>query len=181
MNNSALQRLAYKADATRISSSAYDLIREVGIKYLESLVNYAQIHADYEKKKTISGDHAVRAINNGGFSDHYKISDPLKPCKISQKKTLSAQIREYKNQYDCNTLSKAPIEQNIKSLSKGFKWSKEAIQNIHSALEYFLFKVFFSAQKITLNAKRKTLSSNDVELTVQLIYQNCKSVKLQLR
>lgn len=44
MNNSALQRLAYKAGATRVSSEVYNRIRTIGDQYLSSIVQYASEH-----------------------------------------------------------------------------------------------------------------------------------------
>ncbi|AHL67618.1 hypothetical protein DH26_gp130 [Chloriridovirus anopheles1] len=178
MNDSALQRIAYKAGITRISESVYGFVREAGNMYLRSITEYAEIYAEYEGKKTISGDHAIHAIENTGFADQYKIKDSLKPCKISGKVKVLAKIREYQKQHDCNTLAKAPIERDIKSFTH-FKISKEGVQNIHSALEYFIYKLFFSALLITLNAKRKTVSVDDVKLTLRMINDNCKSINFR--
>ena len=48
MNNTALQRLAYKAGATRVSSAVYDVLRSVGHRYLTSILRAAITYCDYE-------------------------------------------------------------------------------------------------------------------------------------
>jgi histone H3/H4 len=44
MNIPGLQKIAYKAGATRISSDVYDHIKAVGERYLKSNVKYSIIY-----------------------------------------------------------------------------------------------------------------------------------------
>jgi histone H3/H4 len=177
MNNSALQRLAYKAGATRISSEVYNRIRSIGEQYLNSLVKYAIIYCDHERKKTISEDHAIHGIEHVGFSGMYKVSGDVKTCKVSTKKKLITRIKEYQNQHDCVTLAKATIQKEIKQMGSDYRWSEKALLNIQFALEYMIYKLLFSSLKIAINANRKTLLDSDVDLTIDLITTNCKNLK----
>jgi histone H3/H4 len=178
MNNSALQRLAHKAGATRVSSDVYDTLRSTGEQYLTSVVKYAIIYCEHENKKVVSEDHAIHGIEHVGFSGMYRVSGTVKTCKVSTKKKLIARIKEYQNQHDCVTLAKATIEHQIKTIGSGFKWSKEALINIHFALEYVLYQLLFSALKVTVNAKRITMLDSDVDLTIDLITTNCKNIRI---
>ena len=182
MNNSGLQRLAYKAGAVRVSSKVYDKVRNVGHQYLESIVRAAVTYCEYENKKTVSEDHAVHAIEHVGFTGWYRTSGEVKRCKPSSKKRLINKIKEYQGQSDCVTLAKATIEAEIKQIGNDFissiRWSKEALINIHFALEYLIYKLLFSALKVTVNAERRTLLDSDLELTIDLITTNCNKLKL---
>ena len=178
MNNSALQRLAHKAGATRVSSDAYNTLRSAGEIYLNSVVKYAIIYCEYEDKKVVSEDHAIHAIEHIGFSGMYRVSGTVKTCKVSTKKKLVTRIKEYQNQHDCVTLAKATIEHQIKTIGSGFKWSKEALINIQFALEFMLHQLLVSALKITVNAKRVTMLESDVDLTIDLITTSCKNIRL---
>lgn len=178
MNNSALQRLAHKAGATRVSSEVYNRARNIGDQYLKSIVNYAIIYCEHENKKIITEEHSLHAIEHVGFSGMYRAVGDIKKCKTSNKKKLITRIKEYQNQSDCVTLSKAPIEQQIKSLGSDFKWSKEALINIQFALEFMLYQLLYSALKVTINAKRITVLDSDVDLTIDLITTNCKNIRL---
>ena len=182
MNISGLQKIAHKAGATRVSADVYDHVRAVGERYLEAIVKYAIIYCEHENKKIISEDHAIHGIEHVGFSGMYRASGDVKKCKTSNKRKLITRIKEYQGQHDCVTLAKATIAHQIKTLGDdyqpGFKWSKEAIINIHLALEYALYKLLFSALKVTINAKRVTMLGSDVDLTIDLITTNCKNLKL---
>lgn len=178
MNNSALQRLAYKAGATRVGSEVYNKLKSTGEIYLNSVVKYAIIYCEHEDKKVVSEDHAIHAIEHVGFSGFYRVHETVKTCKVSTKKKLLTRIKEYQNQHDCVTLARATIEHQIKAIGSGFKWSKEALINIQFALEYMLHQILVSALKITINAKRVTMSESDVDLTMDLITTNCKNINL---
>ncbi|CCV02159.1 histone H4-like [Invertebrate iridovirus 25] len=178
MNNSALQRIAHKAGATRVSSEVYNRARSIGDQYLDSIVRYAIIYCDHEKKKVVTEDHALHAIEHVGFSGMYRVSGDTPKCKTSNKKKLITRIKEYQNQSDCVTLSKAPIEHQIKSLGSGYKWSKESLINIQFALEFMLYQLLSSALKVTINAKRVTMSESDLDLTIDLITTNCKNIRI---
>jgi histone H3/H4 len=103
MNNSALQKLAHRAGANRISSDVYENARTIGTKYLNFIVEYAIIYCEHEKKKVVSETHAINAINNVGFAKMYPISGSnLKRCPTSTKKKtyspcsrISTSIRLY--------------------------------------------------------------------------------------
>lgn len=183
MNIPGLQKIAYKAGATRVSSDVYDHVRAVGERYLKSIVKYTIIYCEHENKKIISEDHAIHGIEHVGFSGMYRASGDVKKCKTSHKKKLITRIKEYQGQHDCVTLAKATIAHQIKTLGEdyapGFKWSKDAIINIHFALEYALYKLLFSALKVTINAKRITMLGSDIDLTIDLITTNCKNINLQ--
>lgn len=181
MNNSALQRLAYKAGAVRVSSAVYDVLRTVGRQYLTSIVRAAITYCEYENKKIISEDHAIHAIEFIGFSKMYKAVGDIKTCPKSTKRKLISKIKDYQDQSDCLTMSKGAIEAEIKTISRDFathiKWSKEALININFALEYLLYKLLFSALKVTINSKRKTLLDSDIKLTIDLVISNCKNIQ----
>jgi hypothetical protein len=106
------------------------------------------IYCEHENKKIISEDHAIHGIEHVGFSGMYRASGDVKKCKTSHKKKLITRIKEYQGQHDCVTLAKATIAHQIKTLGEdyqsGFKWSKDAIINIHLALclvQTFIFSV----------------------------------------
>jgi histone H3/H4 len=79
-------------------------------------------------------------------------------------------------------LPSASVARLIKELSNehavDFKWSKEAINNIHYALEYVLHKLFYSALKVTVHSNRMTMQASDLDLTVDIITYNCQNLKL---
>ena len=112
----------------------------------------------------------------------YRASGDVKTCPKSTKQDVISKIKDYQNQSDCVTLSKGAIEAEIRALGKNFrsriKWSKEALININFALEYLLYKILFSALKVTIHSKRQTMTDSDVQLTIDLVTSNCKSLRL---
>lgn len=175
MNNSALQRLSYKAGLTRVSSEAYDEMRLIAEKYLSEVINYSSIYMENAQKATIFPEDIAYAIERAGFANIYKVTGDVKMCKISTKKTIIARLREYQSQHDCFTMAKAPLERIFKD-KNGFRWSKEALTTMHAALEFFIYKIFFFGLKIMLHGKRVTLMKEDLKLTLEMIRGTCKTI-----
>jgi histone H3/H4 len=156
----------------------YLQLRKIGEKYLSSVIRYAIIYAEYAKRRTISEDDVLNALEKTGFVFLYPTIGKIKQCKISNRKDVISKIREYQQQHDCFTLAKAPIEALIKKKSD-FKWSFNAIRTLHLALEYMLYKLCFSANKIAINSNRRTVQHKDVSLAIELINDNCQFEALQ--
>jgi histone H3/H4 len=183
MNNSSLQRLAYKAGAVRTSVKVYDDLRDIGINYLQNLVQTAIIFTEYEKKSTVSGEHMKHAIEQIGTT-FLVAPGKISTCKTPTKKRLINKIKELQAQSDCFTFSKLPIIRKIKELSQYetrqnsrtglYRWSEEALNNAQLALEYVLYKIIKAGLKVTLNDSRKTLMETDVRLAVDLMKETCR-------
>jgi histone H3/H4 len=161
----------------------YFQLRKIGEKYISSVIRYAIIYAEYAKRMTISEDDVLNALEKTGFVSLYPTTGKIKQCKISNRKNVLSKIREYQQQHDCFTLAKAPIEALIKKecddLQKGFKWSFDAIKTLHLALEYMLYKLCFSANKIAIHSNRRTIQHKDISLAIELINDNCQFEALQ--
>jgi histone H3/H4 len=177
MNNYSLQRLAYKAGAVRVSSTVYDELRYIGGNYIKILVRTSITYADYEKRKTVSGDHMKHAVEQIGTSFLFAPGKIL-PCKTPTKKRLVNKIKELQAQTDCFTLSKLPIIKMIKeSYRDNIRWSEDALNIAQLALEHILIKILHAGLKITLNSERKTLMDSDVKLAIDLMKENCTGEK----
>jgi histone H3/H4 len=172
MNNSSLQRLAYKAGAVRVSSTVYDELRYIGGGYIELLVRTSIIYAEYENRKTVSGDHMKHAIEQIGTS-FLVAPGKIPPCKTPTKKRLVNKIKELQAQSDCFTLAKLPIVRMIKEASQDVRWSEDALNIAQLALEHILIKILRAGLKVTLNSERKTLMDSDVKLAIDLMKENC--------
>jgi len=177
MNNAAIQRLAYKAGATRIDSNTYDDIRKLGENYIKLIVKYAIIYCENENKKTISDTHVIHAIERVGLTSMYNVVGDVKKCGVSVKVKLITRIKEYQNQHDCVVFSKAAIEREFRKFSgNAWRWSKEALVNAQFALEYMIYYIIYSALKIVVSNNRKTLTGSDIKVTTDIIATNCKTI-----
>lgn len=209
MNNCALQRLAYKAGLTRVSSDAYDETRVIAQKYISDIINLAVIYMENENRVTIFPDDIVHAIERAGYANVYgSVVGRVKQCKVSEKVTMIARLREYQAQSDCFTMSKAPLEKLFKetllkiveetrnnnnlwtrgaglqkpwkskwATGQTLKWAKDAITTMHTAVEYFIYSIFFASLKSMIHGKRVTLMKEDISFTMDMIKGTCNTVK----
>jgi len=181
MNDSALKRISYRAGVYRTHSIVYFHMRQIGEKYLSSVIYYAIIYTQYGRRTTISEEDVINAIEKTGYISLYPTTGSVKKCKISKHKKILSKIREYQQQYDCFTLAKAPIEALIKQETatydtswKKYRWSLDALRTLHFALEYMLYKLFFAANKIAIHSDRSTIQHKDISLAIELIEDNCQ-------
>ncbi len=71
ITNPAIRRLAFQARIVRTSSSFYDACKEALNEFVETTINRAVIHMDYNRRKTIMSADIVKALSMSGSRTTY--------------------------------------------------------------------------------------------------------------
>ena len=170
----AFNRMALKTGCTRVADESYQVMRKIVIAYLQTILKYAYELASHGRRSTIGVEDILHAIELHGFTKIYEEQDKVKACKISNKKTMEARIREYQKQSECYYIPYALFNRLAREILSDFsgvvnRFTQSAIVNLHLATEMYIIKLFQISRQAMEHANRVTLQAKDIYFTLRVI------------
>lgn len=175
-----LKRMSLKAGVKSVSTLAIEEVKLRLPSYIEGIVEPALIFARSGKRGgdgvRISLEAMKYAIAKEGFRRMYGSVEDSKKCPITKLKGLVPRIKFYQRQDDClylpKSVFKALVKEQLRDMRQhgGSKATLEgaAVETLQSHVEDWIIFMFENTYKITMAAKRTTISKKDIQTFVSI-------------
>jgi len=182
ITKNALQRLARKAGAKRVSGMLYEELRGVLKVYLDNLVSGAMVSMDYMGRKSLHQVDVAVALKQAGRSYGGVTS---KKCSVKSKRESKSgstkaprrfrpgtqsvrEIKYYQKHSDCLILPQSVFKRLIKEIAEdyrdgGARVSKEAALALQVACEDYLVGLLQDAVQTAVLRKSMTIEPKDIQ------------------
>lgn len=186
----AMKRLAHVGGVTQVSDKdVYDEVRgHVTERVLRAIIKNAIILAEHDRKKRVSSEHVVRALEtlNWRYASS-KAEHKAKRCKVFEEKAIrenlkdktsaykartERKIRHYQGQADCIHIARSGFQELVKSVGESFSDSititSKAVAIMQTAVESYMVGLFHDAFIAAKHAGRAGISPKDIQLVLEL-------------
>jgi len=147
-----IARLIHRAGIERISGLVYEEVRGHLKAFLEGFMKKIVTLTDYYRKKTVSIDHVMMAMQ----SSLYMTVKDLPACSEKKKKPSV-----------CLIFQKAPFQKLVREVAQYYKtdlsFQIEALISIQYFCEMYLTDLFLQSKLVMMDAKKDTLEPRDIQ------------------
>ena len=191
ITKSALQRIAYTAGITSMSSVVYEELRGFLKAKMEKILNKAIVYTEYQRKMTID-EYAIAANISPKI---WSMNPKAKACKLRKSKRNSRSksrsksknkksanynallnIRYYQKLYDCLNIPMASFERLSREIASNFKcdvrFTKKALIIFQYSMEKYLLEILKKTLLLTVHANRTRIEPKDIILATKKIQRD---------
>ena len=169
LSKPAFLRLAHKAGVVSLQGQVYEDIRGVTKEFLDKLVGTAGILMEYGRRKTLSEQDALQALETLKIKMYGAASTDIKRCATPEGKRVETRIKDIQKQSECVYFARAAFERVIKEILQNFtaepRLGRGAGVIIQLATEEYIVKVFQDAQRAAMHAQRNHVEPSNIAMS----------------